>query len=544
VLCFSSGMCGRLLRRDNALESEIKIQRKQTMMMNEPATMPVINEGGGNDWMSRAELMISQLFAVDGLAINDDDEEDDDGAGEIRRRRRHDDDAGGSNDYLWTPQLPENRSAPSSSAAECIAYSHHHHNRHRRRSRDCSASHEGMLGGGMGECAFRGGGGGPCASLLLSRAKPILGSAIRAYLSSPIWLALLPLAMGVVIGYLAGNGRGGRRRSGEHRGGRLGPMNDTSNDATDVDHDGSGMRSSSSGKIVDKSLVGTFPSRLYHRLSLRMLLVAAYLDPRRSPLNEDERDDEARDELRKKIEVEGESGVDPSDVPRHVAVIMDGNRRYGKARYGNATSGHYDGSRTLIEFSKWCISEGIRVLTVYAFSTENWDRDPIEINALMSIFCKYCDELRVEAVNRGIRIRVLTTECDRIPENVRAGIDRMVMETERCDKFLMNICLSYGGRGEIVNACRSIANDVRLGTFDVDDVDEIMVRNRMLTSHCSDPDVVIRTSGEERLSNFLLWQVAYSEFFFLKKHWPELRKKDLLEVIRTFARGRKRRYGK
>jgi undecaprenyl diphosphate synthase len=197
-----------------------------------------------------------------------------------------------------------------------------------------------------------------------------------------------------------------------------------------------------------------------------------------------------------------------------------------------------------MEFSKWCISEGVQVLTVYAFSTENWDRDPTEVSALMSMFCTYCDELRVEAVRRGIRIRVLTTEGGRIPDDVRAGVDRMVAETSRCEGFAMNICLSYGGRGEIVNACRDIADDVRSGKLDVDAVNEDELRRRMLTVHCCDPDVVIRTSGEERLSNFLLWQVAYSEFFFLKKHWPELRKDDLLEVIRAFARGRKRRYGK
>mmetsp|Transcript_19026 Transcript_19026/g.31051 ORF Transcript_19026/g.31051 Transcript_19026/m.31051 type:complete len:109 (-) Transcript_19026:63-389(-) len=108
----------------------------------------------------------------------------------------------------------------------------------------------------------------------------------------------------------------------------------------------------------------------------------------------------------------------------------------------------------------------------------------------------------------------------------------------------MNICLSYGGRGEIVNACKGIAMDVQSGKIDVDQVGEIDLQKKMLTGHCCDPDIIIRTSGEERLSNFLLWQVAYSEFFFLKKHWPELQKEDLLEVIRTFAHGRKRRYGK
>ncbi len=206
--------------------------------------------------------------------------------------------------------------------------------------------------------------------------------------------------------------------------------------------------------------------------------------------------------------------------------------------------GHWDGSKTLIEFAKWCIAEGVQVLTVYAFSTENWDRDPSEVSALMSIFCKYCDELRIEAINQGIQVHVLSTDDTRIPQEVMLGIDRMVMETKRCDKFTMNICLSYGGRGEIANACRSIAKDVKYGYLDIDEVDEQALESRMLTGHCCDPDIIIRTSGEERLSNFLLWQAAYSEFFFLEKQWPELQKDDLLCVIRTYAQGRKRRYGK
>ncbi|KAL3822416.1 hypothetical protein ACHAXA_007423 [Cyclostephanos tholiformis] len=520
--------------------------------MNEPATMPVIDEGM-TDWKSRAESVLSQLFAIEGGAIDDEGVD----AEIIQRPRRRNDDPGGSDHFFRTPQ-PENRSAPSSSsAADCLDYSNHRHGRSRRR-RDCSA-YERLLGGGMEWCVVGGGGGSPCASIFLSRAKPILGSAIRAYLSSPIWLALLPLTMGVVIGLFLGGGRMGRR---QNRCGSGTSKNNTSNVKSDVDR-GPGMRLSSSVEEDSDERVTTSASlltvgrvsHLYRRLSLRMLLVASAMVPRRNcrsssfpssglVLNEDDRDDETRDELRRTIDLEGESGVDPCDVPRHIAVIMDGNRRYGECRYGNATRGHYDGSKTLIEFSKWCISEGVRVLTVYAFSTENWDRDPTEIDALMSIFCKYCDELRVEAVKRGIRIRVLTTEYGRIPDDVRSGIDRMVVETEPCDKFVMNICLSYGGRGEIVNACRGIASDVRDGKLDVNAVNEIEVRKRMLTAHCCDPDIVIRTSGEERLSNFLLWQVAYSEFFFLKKHWPELNKDDLIDVIRTFARGRKRRYGK
>ena len=190
------------------------------------------------------------------------------------------------------------------------------------------------------------------------------------------------------------------------------------------------------------------------------------------------------------------------------------------------------------------MAEGVQVLTVYAFSTENFHRDPAEVAALMNLFCQYCDELRVEAVQHGIRVYVLETDSERIPSDVREGIDRMVSQTKDCDRFIMNICLSYGARGEIVNACKGIARDVVQGTMDVDDIGEIHLQKRMLTEHCCDPDIILRTSGEERLSNFLLWQCAYSELFFVKKPWPELEKSDLIEVIRTFAHGRKRRFGK
>jgi len=249
-----------------------------------------------------------------------------------------------------------------------------------------------------------------------------------------------------------------------------------------------------------------------------------------------------REALRK--EDQRESGVDPSNVPKHVAVIMDGNRRYGKAKFGNATQGHWEGSKKLVEFAKWCHAEGVEILTVYAFSTENWSRDAAEISALMNIFCKYCDEIRVEALKRGIRVKVLSTETEMLPDDVKAGLRRMVDETAHCTSFLMNICLSYGSRGEIVNACRQIASQVKNQTLDVDDIDEQNISNSLLTGDCIDPDVVIRTSGEMRLSNFLLWQLAYSEMFFIEHQWPEVSKEDLLEIIRSFACGRKRRYGR
>lgn len=232
-------------------------------------------------------------------------------------------------------------------------------------------------------------------------------------------------------------------------------------------------------------------------------------------------------------------------VPKHVAVIMDGNRRYGKAKYGSATKGHWDGSSKLVEFAKWCIAEKVAVLTVYAFSSENWKRDPSEIASLMQIFTKYCDELRIEAMQRNIQIRVLSTDYEKIPGHVQEGVQRMVNETQHCDGMIMNICLSYGSRNEIVGATKAVVDDVLKGSLDRNDIDETVLGDRLLTSTCGgDPDVLIRTSGEVRLSNFLLWQLAYSEFFFVDKPWPAMEKNDLLEVIRTYAKGRNRRFGK
>lgn len=353
-------------------------------------------------------------------------------------------------------------------------------------------------------------------SLEVQRIKFIVGRALNAYLSSPLFLALLPLLIGVFVGLYLGRGR---RVSSRPKGGSI------------------------------LASISNYTSLVYCWVGLRVAVLLMHIVPEKissvsQQYLEDMRDRRTRTELREKVEVERESGVREESIPQHVAVIMDGNRRYGKQRYGNATRGHWDGSRTLVEFAKWCMAEGVSILTVYAFSTENWDREPAEVAALMSIFVKYCEELRVEAVKRGIRIHVLTTEDERIPSDVKAGVDRMVEETKHCEQFTMNICLSYGGRGEIVHACKGVVRDVLSGDFSIDEICEGHLRDNLLTGHCRDPDVVIRTSGEERISNFLLWQIAYSEFFFLKKQWPEQQKSDLIGVIRTYARGRNRRYGK
>jgi len=218
----------------------------------------------------------------------------------------------------------------------------------------------------------------------------------------------------------------------------------------------------------------------------------------------------------------------------------------------------------LVNFAKWCLAEQIQILTVYAFSTENWNRSAAEISSLMTIFLQYCEELRTEAIKRDIRIHVLSTDKEKIPKDVRSGLEKMERETQNGKKLIMNVCLSYGSRGEILHACKSIAYDVQYGIIpSLDLITEEDVQRRLLTSHSLlprsgeengdkehtfdnfvDPDIILRTSGEMRLSNFLLWQSAYSELFFIDKTWPEITKDDLLKVIRSYSKGRKRRYGK
>ena len=378
---------------------------------------------------------------------------------------------------------------------------------------------------------------GSAAAYILKWTKVAIKKTANAYLSSPFFLALLPLLVGCAVGFiLAWWWLGGSSSSDGNKDKNIDGQPKT-NHKKRISVSGQSSRAWDFRSSI--LLLTTAAQAMLESLVHTCTVTTSYNDAELA-----QREDATRQQLSSDANTNRESGVPLSSVPKHIAVIMDGNRRYGRQRYGSATRGHWDGSKTLADFAKWCMAEGVKVLTVYAFSTENWDRDPDEVAALMAIFVRYCDELREEALLRGIRLRVLSTETDRIPLDVTAGLKRMVEETAHCDRFLMNICLSYGSRGEIVNACRSVVTDVQQGELNASDITEHAFGKRLLMSDCSDPDIVMRTSGEMRISNFLLWQMAYSEMFFLEKTWPELTKQDLVDVIQGFANGRQRRFGK
>ncbi|RHY91210.1 hypothetical protein DYB37_003720, partial [Aphanomyces astaci] len=232
------------------------------------------------------------------------------------------------------------------------------------------------------------------------------------------------------------------------------------------------------------------------------------------------------------------SSINPSwIIPRHMAVVMDGNRRYGRSKYGVPMRGHHDGSQRLVDFLSWAMSAGVQILTVYAFSTENWKRDAAEVNALMGIFDSFMMDIIPEALARNIRVRVLVSDATHLPQHVQRISMRITSE-------ICAACVcSYGSRNEITMACRQIAIKVASGELNVDDVTEDIVSQHLLTRNLPDPEVLVRTSGELRVSNFLMYQIAYAELIFVDKLWPALTHDDFIGILAEYNR-RQRRFGK
>ncbi len=231
-------------------------------------------------------------------------------------------------------------------------------------------------------------------------------------------------------------------------------------------------------------------------------------------------------------------------VPKHIAVIMDGNRRFAEMFGLHPTKGHEMGKDKLEEVMDWCIEIGVKILTVYAFSTENLYRPKEEVDTLMAMFAenfrKVADDKRIHK-NR-IRIRVIG-QRELLPKEVQEAIAYAEERTRNYDSYFYNIAVAYGGREEIVQAIRKIARDVKEGKLDIDDITQETFSKYLYTSEFPDPDLVLRTSGEERISNFLLWQLAYSELYFTDVYWPGFRKIDFLRAIRSYQM-RQRRFGR
>jgi tritrans,polycis-undecaprenyl-diphosphate synthase [geranylgeranyl-diphosphate specific] len=234
----------------------------------------------------------------------------------------------------------------------------------------------------------------------------------------------------------------------------------------------------------------------------------------------------------------------PEKMPKHVAIIMDGNRRYSKLQ-GNmdVVKGHEIGVDTLEKVLDWSIELGIEIITVYAFSTENFNRPPHEVEGLMKLFVKNFKRLvDHEKIHRNaVKVKVVG-RTELIPESVREAIKEAEDATAHYDKRLFNIAIGYDGRLEIIDSIKKIIEQVQAGEITVDDVDEDLVSQNLYTEGLADPNLIIRTSGEERLSGFLLWQSSYSELYFCETLWPELRKVDFVRAIRSYQE-RERRFG-
>ena len=229
-------------------------------------------------------------------------------------------------------------------------------------------------------------------------------------------------------------------------------------------------------------------------------------------------------------------------VPRHIAIIMDGNGRWARERHMPRPFGHRSGMKAVRAVVEGCLSAGVEWLSLFAFSQENWQRPETEVSALMLLLEEYIarevDELRAQ----GVRVRVFG-EIDRLSPAAAAAVERVMRETAGGDKLGLNLFISYGGRAELVRAARMLAEDVKAGVLQPSAIDEDEIRSRLFTSHCPDPDLLIRTSGEQRLSNFLLWQVAYADLYISSVLWPDFGRAALYEAILDFQR-RDRRFGR
>ena len=232
---------------------------------------------------------------------------------------------------------------------------------------------------------------------------------------------------------------------------------------------------------------------------------------------------------------------DKNSMPKHIAIIMDGNRRWARKQGKNASYGHKEGAKTLEKIVRYANKIGLKYITVYAFSTENWKRAEEEVSALMMLLQNYLDDYSKRADTENIRVKILG-DITALSSGMQKSILRCMERTKENTGVTFNIAFNYGGRDEIVKAVKKIAEDVKEGKIDINNINEEMISNNLYTAGMPDPDLLIRTSGELRLSNFLPWQVVYSEFLFVDKNWPDFNEEDLDNAIIEYQK-RTRKFG-
>ena len=232
---------------------------------------------------------------------------------------------------------------------------------------------------------------------------------------------------------------------------------------------------------------------------------------------------------------------DKETMPKHIAIIMDGNRRWAKVQGKPVSFGHKEGAKTLEKIVRYANKIGLEYITVYAFSTENWKRAEEEVKALMMLLQNYLDEYSKRADTENIKVKILG-DITALSEGMQKSINKCMERTKDNTGVTFNIALNYGGRDEIIKAIKQIALEVKNKTLDIEDITEETISNSLYTKGQPDPDLLIRTSGELRLSNFLPWQIVYTEFLFIDKNWPDFKEEDLDNAILEYQR-RTRKFG-
>lgn len=246
----------------------------------------------------------------------------------------------------------------------------------------------------------------------------------------------------------------------------------------------------------------------------------------------------------KKDPVSENMAIDMERIPHHIAIIMDGNGRWAQKRHLPRVAGHKQGMQTVKTITIAASNLGVKVLTLYAFSTENWKRPSSEVNYLMQLPIRFFSTFVSDLVKNNVRVMVMG-DIQRLPAKTQQAVNDAIADTANCDGMVLNFALNYGSRDEITRAVQEVAAAVQAGTISPEAIDEELISQHLMTAplgEFADPDLLIRTSGEERISNFLLWQLAYSELEFVPEHWPDFDAESLRRAIVEFQ-GRHRRFG-